>query len=136
MDNGQMNKLIQLTTELVSSIKEKTDVSSNHHFALTNHSITQWTYNTAQYSLKDVLKISEDCLSDENIDSNKLYKIKLQGKFLEKTLETSTKMRDNLNEEINLSDDLHGSSEIDPYNNFRWGGLSGEEAYNAFLNTD
>ena len=137
-DKEQMKKLIEFTNELILSIKENADANSNHpHFGgLTKNSIILWTYNEAQYNLKDILKVSTDFVNDDNIDLNKLSEIKLQGEFLENLLETSEKMEEKYSKENNFNEVLDDSIEVDPYKNFRWGGLSGEESYNGFLNTD
>jgi hypothetical protein len=79
-------------------------------------------YSSEKTSLLEKIISSNDSLS------NKLLRIQ-NSKILDKKLASSS------NSILKLKN-LEVESDHDPYENFRWGGLTGEEAYDGYWNTE
>lgn len=91
--------------------------------------------NSLEITIIDKGQVSKTSL--KNIGGRK-FALTLRSKIIELMNEISPVKS---NKKVNNLEDydsqkVSDNSERDPYENFRWGGLSGEEAYIGYLNTD
>ena len=119
------NSLILLTTELRTHLDEH--IQQNYY----------GYYLIACKELNDILEILASCLVKQLINNSQLSEIKSHANSLKIFLFLFEEKSKNLSETVCENDDENiNYYKRDPYENFRWGGLSGEEAYDAYWNTD
>jgi len=121
------NIQLKNANRIVKELKEVSNIESynmEHCERIVNSYL--FLIKNDKYPTKDVEKLSEIIDSEKSI----MDKILLLKNFRPHTEKTKLKRR------FYNDLDIDYESSYDPYENFQWGGLSGEEAHTGYWNTD